>query len=113
MPCYQVRTVSVAFKIGNIDLLKKAIEKMEGTYLGNNEEFLNFRTNDGRYVNINFKKETISSFGSNLNFTEKGLATFSNSIKRAYSEVVINEVAKRQKWMQRKMGEGRFQLQRF
>jgi len=48
-----------------------------------------------------------------LNFTEKGLATFSNSIKRAYSEVVIDEVAKKQKWHQRKLGEGRFQLQRF
>ena len=109
MPCYQVRTVSVEFKISNIDLLKKAIEKMEGTYLGNNEEFLNFRTKDGRYVYIDFEKATISS----LNFTEKGLANFSNSIKRAYSEVVIDEVAKRQHWHQKKLGENRFQLQRF
>uniref|UniRef100_A0A6M3X4P4 Uncharacterized protein n=1 Tax=viral metagenome TaxID=1070528 RepID=A0A6M3X4P4_9ZZZZ len=38
MPCYQVRTVSVEFKISNIDLLKKAIEKMEGTYLLNTEQ---------------------------------------------------------------------------
>jgi len=109
MPCYSIRTISVEFKIGNVDLLKKAIEKMEGTYLGNNEEFLNFRTNDGRYVNVNFKKETISS----VNFTEKGLATFSNSIKRAYSEVVIDEVAKKQKWIKKQMGQNHYQLQRF
>jgi len=109
MPCYSIRTISVEFKVSNIDLLKKAIEKIEGTYLGNNEEFLNFRTNDGRYVNINFKKETISS----LNFTEKGLATFSNSIKRAYSEVVIDEVAKKNRWILQKLNKDHYNLQRF
>lgn len=109
MPCYEVRTVSIEFKVGNIDLLKKALEKAGCTYLGNSEEFLNLRTRGGNLVKVDFKNATISS----QQLDAKGLSSCSNQLKRAYSECVIDELAKKQKWIQKKMGENRFQLQRF
>jgi hypothetical protein len=45
--------------------------------------------------------------------SEKTLFDFSNSIKRAYSECVVDEIAKKQKWIKKNMGQGRYQLQRF
>ena len=109
MPCYEVRTTSVEFKADNITLLKKTLEKTKCTYLGNNDEFLNFRTQDGNDIKINFKNTTISS----SQMDTRSLASFSNYLKRSYSEIVIDEVAKKQKWIQRKISDTKFQLQRF
>ena len=108
MPCYEVRTVSVEFKVGNIELLKKALDAAGcEVYLTVNDR-ISFKRS-GRYAFINLSDSTIKS----EDFDEKELSILSNTIKRAYSSQVIDEIARKQKWMKKKMGENRFQLQRF
>lgn len=108
MPCYEVRTVSVEFKVGNIELLKKALAASGcEVYLIVNDR-ISFKRS-GRHAFINLADSTIKS----EDFDEKELPILSNTIKRAYSSQVIDEIARKQKWMKKKMGENRFQLQRF
>jgi len=107
MPCYQVRTVSIEFKIGNMELLKKALEKINAQVVRQDENGITF--------NKGYDQFTISFLNSkiNSNIDVKELTSVSNSIKRAYSEVVIDELAKKQRWIKKQMGAGRYQLQRF
>jgi hypothetical protein len=109
MPCYQVRTVEVSFKVGNIELLKKALEKAGWKITSSGEWGINISNANYKTASIRFTNSKIqSSF-----FNEKELTGISNQIKRAYSEVVIDEIAKKQKWLKRQMGQNQFQLQRF
>ena len=109
MPCYEVRTVSVEFKIKNIDLLKKAIEKVEYKIISTYQDgSIHVQNKDYRDLFIS----TTNSLIQSKSFSEKELTTISNQIKRAYSELVIEEVAKKQKWIKKNMGSGQFQLQR-
>ncbi len=114
MPCYEVRTVSVQFKVENIDLLKKAIG-WEGYRLGyEDERFLSFDTKTGAYrPTCSFQIDLKTSQIGSSDVAERELASFANSLKRAYSAAVIDEVAKKAKWMKRDLGQNRFQLQRF
>jgi hypothetical protein len=108
MPCYEVRTVSVEFKVGNIELLKKSLENLGIKIQRSTEKTVSFY-NVGELITINLETQKI--VGSRMN--EKQLTTFSNAIKRSYSEQVIDEIAKKQKWMKRKLGQNKFQLKRF
>jgi hypothetical protein len=109
MPCYTVRTVEVAFKVGNIDLLKKALEKAGAKdILLRYDTELSFYFQNTDYIKINLETSKIIS-----SIDEKKLIGISNQIKRAYSLEVINELARKQKWIQKKMGENQYQLQRF
>jgi hypothetical protein len=110
MPCYEVRTVSVEFKVGNIDLLKKALADISyRIQVEGRDSSLLVHDRMGRRMVIDLDNSTIKSASMN----EKELAAATNQIKRAYSEQVIDEVAKRQKWMKKKLGDNRYQLQRF
>jgi propanediol dehydratase large subunit len=110
MPCYTVVTSSIEFKVGNIDLLKKAIEAIGGI-LGNyqDKDGINFRTKNGKSVYIAFNKSEIIA----QNMDKKEIASYANEIKRAYSETVLNELSKKNKWIKKNLGQNRFQLQRF
>lgn len=111
MPCYEVRTVSVEFKVGNIEILKKALAA-DGWLLNkmSNSNNLYARHKDsGQSITINMEKGNISS----KEYSEKELTTVTNAIKRAYSGAVIGEVAQRQKWIKKKLDANRYQLQRF
>jgi len=70
---------------------------------------------NGITFNKGYDQFTISFLNSkiNSNVNQKELTNFSNSIKRAYSLEVISELALKQKWIQKKMGNNQFQLQRF
>ena len=112
MPCYSVITSSVVFKIENVELLKTALVKAGAMDIisQNRDTYLSFYL-PGKgtdYITIDLKNSKITS-----SMEEKKLTDISNSIKRAYSLEVINEVAKKQKWMTKKMGENRYQLQRY
>lgn len=107
MPCYEVRTVSVKFEVGNIDLLKMALVKLGFAFSYNQRDE---KINLSRYsITIDLKNGSAKTAA----LSDVDLSKEMNSIKRAYSEVVIDEVAKRQKWMKKNMGKGQFQLQRF
>jgi hypothetical protein len=110
MPCYEVRTVSVEFKVENIDLLKRALENIGWYVRGENKRSIAIKRKDEYAfpVAIDFERGSISS-----TMEQSALFKFSNQLKRAYSEQVIDEVAKRQKWIKKQMGANQFQLQRF
>lgn len=112
MPCYEVRTVSVEFKVENIDLLKKAIENA-GWRIDQMYKDVSINITDKE---TSWRHVTISLQGGQMSSTSmegKNLSSFCNQLKRSYSEVVIDEVAKKQHWIKKKLGENRYQLQRF
>ena len=111
MPCYQIVTAKVEFKISNIDLLKKALGK-EGwiIYMATQEEItLSEKVSWRKDIIINVKSQTASS----QFFTQREIIDKVNLIKKAYSLQVIDEVAKKQKWIKKNLGQNRFALQRF
>jgi hypothetical protein len=107
MPCYQVITTSVEFKVGNIEILKKALENLGVQDISVYDNKVGFYKDDRYTIDFNSQKIT----GRNVD--EKELTKFSNVIKRTYSEVVIDELAKKQKWAKKQLGENRYQLQRY
>ena len=110
MPCYEIRTVSVSFQVGNVDLLRKAVAK-DGWLISRDDP-----TGIGLVIKKGYKKITIDLLAVEVrstDFNEKELSTISNSIKRAYSEQVIDEISKKQRWVKHQMGEGRYRLQKF
>ena len=108
MPCYTVITNTIEFKAENVNFLVKAIKAMGGTNIQIYETGISFIHKGRESIRISFKNSTISS-----QLDKNDLMTFSNSLKRAYSEQVIDEVARKNKWIQKKLGENRYQLQRF
>jgi len=108
MPCYEIRTVSVQFKAENIGILKRAIEA-EGHTITFEEKTAIGVSVGRRWVAVDLERSTVTS--SDMNQAE--ISSFANSLKRAYSATVIDEVAKRNKWLKRDMGQNRYQLQRF
>lgn len=109
MPCYEIRTVNVAFHIENTDLLKKALIA-QGFKIYESSSQINFYDKAGRSVTINFSNSQISSKDY---YDEKSLADLSNQIKRAYSLEVINKVASAGKWFSKKVSENKYQLVRY
>ncbi len=112
MPCYEIRTVSINFKVENIELLKRALEKEWTVFQGGENKDYLVATKKGTYeekIRIDLKAGQVRS----QFYSEKDLPSVSNSIKRAYSLEVINELARKQKWLKKDMGQGRYQLQRF
>ena len=111
MPCYEIRTVSVEFKVANFKLLKQALEENGYVVAGMSEieKNVSVRDNQNRLIKFDLANSKVSS----QYFDEKELATLSNQIKRAYSKTVIDELARKNKWIKKQMGENRYQLQRF
>ncbi len=114
MPCYTVVKISIQFKVGNVDLLKKALEKIGWVVDSISGQKL-YAHKAGSWakdkVEINLERSTIS--GVDRNFTPESLTVISNQFKRSYSEVVIDEVAKKNKWFTKKLNANQYQLQRF
>lgn len=109
MPCYQVIRNSVVFRVENIDLLKSALSRSGyQVFTGLGADRLTFRDNNYNQFEVSLRDSKISS-----TIDAKQLGDISNSIKRAYSTVVLEEIAKKQKWNLKKMNEQQYQLQRF
>jgi uncharacterized protein GlcG (DUF336 family) len=104
-----VRTVSVEFKAANIDLLRRAIMKADMRIIEQLATGIMVESRNRERAFIDFAGEEINS----RNMDERRLTTFTNGLKRAYSAVVLDEVARKQKWMKKEMGQNRYQLQRF
>jgi len=109
MPCDQIREISVEFKVDNLELLKKAVEK-----LGYTHQLV------GQTLLINNKWNVVAEVDlqggeiSSRNFTNaRTLTEFSYKVKRTYSEMVIDEVAKKNRWIKRQLSEGKFQLAKY
>lgn len=109
MPCCQIITASVEFKAGNIDLLKKALEKEKWSFWVDRQGETLFTRKGKVGFSINFKDQKISA----TNMSKKELTTAANALKRAYSVEVITEIAKKNKWQQKKLNETHYQLVRY
>ena len=111
MPCYEVREISVELKIENIDLLKKALRKL-GLSTSEAGEKSIFVTG---IADTNYSPFSIDLGNSRIITTvdEKRTTLLANKIKRSYSEVVINELAQKNKWFVKKSAPGQFALQRY
>lgn len=111
MPCYEIRTVEVTFQVKNIDLLKKALElKFENVYYNQGYQEISFQDKNRNNFLISMRDGKLTS--RNI-ADEIELTKTANLIKRTYSECVIDEIAKRNKWIKKKLNERQFQLQRF
>ena len=109
MPCYQIRTIAIEFKTGNVSILKKALTNL-GFSFSERSYGLDVHTKSFVRVSIHRDSQKIST-ESRIPQTE--LANISNQIKRAYSLTVINDVAKKEKWFVKKLNEKQYAFQKY
>ena len=109
MPCHETRTVNVNFSVNNIELLKKAIVKLGFVINGESDNTILLINKEKLGFNINFKTSMLES----TYYTFNELTTFSNQLKRSYSEVIISEVATKQRWIAKKLSDRKFQLVKY
>lgn len=106
MPCYEIRTVNVEFKIENIEILQKALKSLQLHPVWEGKEQKIFLINEDA---IDLKDGQYISRSGNI----ESATSMANQVKRAYSIQVLDELAKKQKWMKKQLGENKFQFQRF
>ena len=99
MPCYEVRTVQVEFKAQSREILLKAIidAKVYHSVIGN--------TVFGSGWEIDLEKQTAT--------VGEGYESRLNKVRRLYSEAVVNEVARKKKWLVKKAAENKIELKRY
>ena len=106
MPCYIVQTISVKFSAKSIESLTIAIERLNWTQsplFSNQNDGIVAKTPYGN-IQLDFLKEE-ASFSSNLQ------GSF-NEMKRKYSEVVLEKIAKKKRWVLKKKNNVNFELKR-
>ncbi|MBW8001793.1 MAG: hypothetical protein FVQ80_07185 [Planctomycetes bacterium] len=100
MTCWQVNLISVEFKVGNIDYLKKALTDLNINYSSHDNTIINTR-------GILFKLEEGQVETQALYIGEL------NKIKRQYSKVVVEDVAKKKRWVIKNKGQNKMELRRY
>ncbi len=104
MPCWEVNLMNVEFKAANRDRLVKAIEE-DGFQYTELSGVIEMRL--GRNSSIIFDLPNEKATLVNTTDTDP-----LNKIKRAYSRLTIEEVAKKKRWALRKQGKNKFQMVR-
>jgi hypothetical protein len=82
----------VAFKAKNVDILKKALEALKYNYKFTG----NVVCRIGDNIILDLDKETVTTSSWNMDRV--------NTLKRKYSEIVVEEAAKRHHWAMQKNG---------
>ena len=103
MPCYQVVTVSVEFKVESKERLEKALQQLGYDVRTYNNVLSVYKL--GYNFEINLEKEKINFQKGNWKASEK-----INEIKREYSKVSLEEIAKKKKWILKNKGANKFQM---
>lgn len=107
MPCYQIQRFNLQFTVDNRDYLIEALSNMDIFYEDISEELI--RVDYGR-LNINLNDKQLEVTGMSRWQAEQMV----NKIKRRYSEVVLEEITRRNKWLLKKKAEAnKFQIKRF
>lgn len=96
MPCYQVRVQRVEFRAERLDLLKKSLESL-GLKVVQFEQTLSWYEG-GRAV----------SFSDNQLRAPVGVDL--DRYKRAYSEIIVKEAAKKRGWQVKKIADNHLQV---
>jgi len=105
MPCYQMQLMSVEFKAKYVDFLKQALDELGYRYeviAGDTVIKVEHRYNA---IWIDLAKSEIE-----FNRTS---AVVVNRIRREYSRQVLQEVAKKKRWVVKKKQNRYFQLQKY
>ena len=100
MPCYTVNLITVSFKAKNITLLEKALETLNWNY-SRHENIINVRG----LFNINLDSQTVQ--------TRENRQSDVNILKRKYSEMAIETMAKKKRWIVKQMNENTLRLRRY
>jgi len=103
MPCYRIVVVSVEFKVESAEKLKKALSR------------LGFEVREYK-GNLNAAdRNSVFDFDlvqGKINF-QRGLEGRVNKIKREYSKVSLEELAKKNKWFLKTKAENKFQVVKY
>jgi len=97
MPCYEVNIMSVEFKAKYKEVLILALKKLGYQARENNQ---------GQVIT------NVFTFDLNRQKVEypEGYTSAMNEIKRKYSEIVLEQVAKKRRWVLKREAESNFQL---
>jgi len=100
MPCYEVNLMEVKLKGKYKEIWKKALSNLGLKTYRENDDML--ETFDYRF---NWKKETIEFSERN----QDGL----NKIKREYTAIAVEAVAKKRRWVSKRIAQNKFQLAKY
>ncbi len=101
MPCWEVRTIQIAFQAKHKDLLQKAIDRVG---------FDKSVRIDGDYLKFGYTRIPLDGTPTEV---DQQLSQTLNTLKRNYSEVCIEEVARKKKWALRKKNSQSMKLVRY
>lgn len=107
MPCYEVRTYSIQFRVENTNLLKKTLMALE-IRIPQEDKYGMVIQKGYTSARIDLTRGEVSSA-----INKEALALFTNQIKRAYSATVLDEVARKKKWIIKKTDQNKGQLVRY
>ena len=100
MPCYEVNLMTVEFKAKYKEILILALKKLgyQARENGRGEVITNVFTFDLQNQKVSFPK---------------GFTNPMNEIKRKYSEIVLEQVAKKRRWVLKRQSEKNYQLLKY
>lgn len=97
MVCWEINLVTVEFRVRNIDFLTTALQRLNIRFsIQNNIVYAGYTT-------INLNNQTIETTDYNM----------ANKLKREYSKVVVEEIAKKKKWAIKQLSANKVRLRRF
>ncbi len=99
MPCETITSVTLELKNANLDLLKKALEKL-GYLVNKVSHGLQFR-----------KKSTFNYYSQTGEFNAEDFES-ANAIKQAYTSQLVQDKASRFGWKVKTLSANKFQIQK-
>lgn len=104
MPCWEINTVTVEFRAKNSETLIKALKNLDYAVSRRNQAVVAFR---GTEILFDLKANKIKYSETATSNSEI------NAIKREYSRLIVEEVAKRKRWLVKQQANGNLQLRRY
>ena len=103
MPCYEVNLVSVEFKVKYENILFEALNKLNWQYTKTAYGVYISAIGAEIYLNEGRVKIPEGSYAQNK----------LNELKRTYSEVILDLVAKKRRWVKKQINQGQYQLTKY
>lgn len=112
MPCYQVNTISVEFKVKHSDLLRQAIEALGWKMVaiaGGSKKPTRLSVQYSGYRSLTINMQTGTATFNEGQGGQKAL----NKLKKEYSKQAIFKVAKQKKWIVKSKAGNKFTLTKY
>lgn len=104
MPCWEMNTMSVEFSAKSLDSLREAAERLGMHVREHAYGATVLLPSSTRTIELDFKREKAT--------LDSALQGRLNNLKRSYSEVVLEKVAAKKKWILKKRAENKFEMKR-